>query len=141
MIERRLTVSPLEPQSSNFPQARQAILAKRTVTNKKTGQEVTGGRYFISSISPGEASPRQMARLVRGHWTVENNIHWLRDAVGREDTCRLRNPNAACALALLRTALLAPVRAAGHQSLTQFQETCAKNQQNALQIIAFQRLA
>ena len=93
-----------------------------------------------SSIAPGQATPHQMGRLIRGHWTVENNIHWLRDAVGREDTCRLRNRNAACAPALLRTALLAPVRAAGHRSLTQFQEACAKDRAIAVHLIAYQRL-
>lgn len=118
----------------------QAVRAERTVTHKKTGEVTEGVRYFISSIAPGELSPRQIARLVRGHWTVENNIHWLRDAVGREDTCRLRNRNAACALALLRTALLAPVRAAGHESLTQLQEICAKDRAIAVHLIAYQRL-
>ena len=53
---------------------------------------------------------------------------------------RLRNPNAACALALLRTALLAPVRAAGHQSLTQLQETCGKDRTIAVHLMAYQRL-
>lgn len=114
--------------------------AERTVTNKKTEEETEGVRFYISSIAPGQATPHQMGRLIRGHWTVENNIHWLRDAVGREDSCRLRNRNAACALALLRTVLLAPVRAAGHRSLTQFQETCAKDRAIAVHLIAYQRL-
>ncbi len=82
-----------------------------------------------------------MARLVRGHWAVENNIHWVRDAVGREDQCRLRHANAACALALLRTALLAPVRAAGRESLTLFHEICAEDRSKAVNLIAYQRLA
>ena len=50
-----------------------------------------------------------MAKLIRGHWTVENNIHWLRDFVGHEDRSRTHDPNAACVLALLPTALPAPV--------------------------------
>lgn len=141
MIERRTAVSELDAGSSNFPHARQAVRAERTVTDKKTGTVTEGVRQYVSSIAPGERPPRQMARLVRGHWTVENNIHWLRDAVGREDACRLRHPGAACALALLRTALLAPVRAAGHESLTQFHESCAENKAIAVDLIAYQRLA
>ena len=141
MIERRAAVSELEAESSSFPHARQAVRAERTVTDKKTGAVTDGVRQYISSIAPGERTPRQMARLVRGHWSVENNIHWLRDAVGREDNCRLRHPGAACALALLRTALLAPVRAAGHESLTLFHESCAENRSIAVGLIAYQRLA
>ena len=151
MIERRTAVSRLAAERSNFAHARQAVRAGRTVTNKKTGEVTNGARLYISSIPANERSPRQMARLVRGHWTVEpersgdsrrqNNIPWLRDAVGREDTCRQRNSNAACVLALLRTALLAPVRAAGHESLTLFQESCAANRSKAVHLIAYQRLA
>lgn len=141
MIERRTAVSVLAAQSSNFAHARQAVRAERTVTNKKTGEVINGARQYVSSIATDERSPRQMARLVRGHWTVENNIHWLRDAVGREDQSRQRHPGAACALALLRTALLAPVRAAGHESLTRFNESCAENRSNAVNLIAYQRLA
>jgi predicted transposase YbfD/YdcC len=117
------------------------VLAERTVTNKKTGAVITGTRLYISSIEPASASRASLGRLVRGHWTVENNIHWLRDAVGREDQCRLRHANAACALALLRTALLAPVRAAGHHSLTQLHEACARDKREAVSLIAYQRLA
>lgn len=141
MIERRTAVSVLEAESSNFAHARQAVRAERTVTNKKTGEVINGARLYVSSIATDERSPRQMARLVRGHWTVENQIHWLRDAVGREDTCRQRNSNAACVLALLRTALLAPVRAAGQESLTLFQESCAEDRSKAVNLIAYQRLA
>ena len=141
MIQRRTAVSGLDAGGSNFPHVRQAVRAERTVTNKKTGAVTGGVRQYISSIAPGERTPRQMARLVRGHWSVENNIHWLRDAVGREDNCRQRHPGAACALALLRTTLLAPVRAAGHESLTLFHESCAENRALAVDLIAYQRLA
>ena len=81
----------------------------------------------------GETHPRAL--------DVENNIHWLRDAVGHEDRSRTHDPNAACVLALLRTALLAPVRAAGHLSLTQSMETFAKTPRRALAILLNQRLA
>lgn len=123
------------------------VRAERKVTHKKSGVEKEGTRFFISSLElrpaagSSRASPAHFAKLVRGHWTVENNIHWLRDAVGFEDRCRLRDPNAACALALLRTALLAPLRAAGHLSLTQAMEDCAKNPRLALAVLLHQRLA
>ena len=124
------------------------VRAERKVTHKKSGVEKTGVRLYISSLeltgrpaSTGRASPALFAKAIRGHWAVENNIHWLRDAVGFEDRCRSRDPNAACALALLRTALLAPVRAAGHLSLTESMENCAENPRLAVAILLHQRLA
>ena len=141
MIERRTAVCALEAVNIGFAHARQAVRAEREVTRKRTGGVTAGVRHYVSSIAPEQSNPSRMARLVRGHWTVENNIHWLRDAVGREDGCRLRDNNAASALALLRTALLAPVRAAGHESLTRLQESCAKDRDVAVRLITLQRLA
>ena len=128
--------------------------AERKVTDKKSGIEKTGVRHFISSLefkqSPytgigigigiGQASPALFATLIRGHWTVENNIHWLRDAVGFEDRCRSRDPNAACVLALLRTALIAPLRAGNHLSLTRATEDFARNPSLAVTLLLRQRL-
>jgi len=36
-------------------------------------------RYFISSIDPGTVTPDDLLRLVRGHWQVENCLHWMKD--------------------------------------------------------------
>ena len=81
-----------------------------------------------------------MGGLVRGHWCVENNVHWIRDAVCREDTCRSRDPNSACVLALLRTALLGVVRASGRESLTEAIESFAADRALAVSLIRNQRL-
>jgi predicted transposase YbfD/YdcC len=135
---------PVDSERTGFAHARQAVLSRREVTRKKTGEVTAGRRLFISSVTfarhPRHNAAR-LAQLVRGHWTVENNIHWLRDAVGREDACRCRHHNQAAALALLRTALLAPVRAAGHHSLTAAVELFAQNKTAALRIIKYQRFA
>ena len=58
----------------------------------------------------------------------------------KEDRTRQRNPNAAQALGLLRTALLAPVRKAGRTSLTQATEDFAANKWGATRIIVNQHL-
>ena len=59
---------------------------------------------------------------------VENPKHWRRDALWGEDPCRLRNKNAACALALLRTALLRPVlRCGGGPTKTIFERVAARS--------------
>jgi predicted transposase YbfD/YdcC len=50
-------------------------------------------RYFISSLSVLDATT--MARYVRGHWGVENNLHWQLDVSFNEDQCRVRTNHAA----------------------------------------------
>jgi len=149
VIERQLALAAVRSESICFAHAQSVVRAERTVTHKKSGVEKPGARHYISSLQPagkpvagrGRASPALFAKLVRGHWSVENNIHWLRDAVGFEDRCRSKDANAACALALLRTALLAPVRAAGHHKLTEAMENFARNPRLALAILLHQRLA
>jgi predicted transposase YbfD/YdcC len=117
LIERELSAVPLRSQSANFPHVAQAVCARRKTTHQKSGQETIGTRHYLTSRSASQAPRPRLAMLVRGHWTVENNIHWLRDAVWNEDACRTHDPNTACALALLRTALLAPAIAAPNKPL------------------------
>jgi predicted transposase YbfD/YdcC len=67
-------------------------------------REVGGGRtttshYYISS-HPGTAA--EFARWVRGHWDIENGLHWVLDVVFREDRSRVREDNAGTNLAMIR---------------------------------------
>jgi predicted transposase YbfD/YdcC len=52
--------------------------------NDKIQEEVT---YFISSLPP---EVKRIARLVRGHWGIENTLHWTLDVVFGEDQSRIR---------------------------------------------------
>ena len=98
-------------------------------------------RYWVGSLEPGSDSPRYLAQVCRGYWSVENKNHWKRDAVWGEDRSRVRNPNIAQALALIRCALLAPLARSGFESLPVALETLARDQSQALTLIRNQRLA
>jgi predicted transposase YbfD/YdcC len=56
-------------------------------------------RYFISSL---ESNAKQLARVVRSHWQIENTLHWVLDITFREDDCRVRKGNGAQNFAILR---------------------------------------
>ena len=56
-------------------------------------------RYYLCSI---EVNAGKFARAARGHWGVENSLHWVLDVCFREDDCRVRSGNAPENLAILR---------------------------------------
>jgi predicted transposase YbfD/YdcC len=72
------------------------IEAARKVLGQATTVE---RRYFISSLA---ADAKQALRAVRGHWQVENSLHWVLDVAFREDACRTRTGYAPENLATLR---------------------------------------
>jgi predicted transposase YbfD/YdcC len=63
------------------------------------GKTTTERRYYLSSLSLDVAT---FARAVRGHWGVENKLHWVMDVCFREDQSRARTGYAAENLATLR---------------------------------------
>lgn len=67
-------------------------------------------RYFIASLSADQVSPGQLMRLVRGHWCVENRLHFVKDRWWDEDRQWSVRPGLAERLASLRDAALAALR-------------------------------
>jgi predicted transposase YbfD/YdcC len=62
-------------------------------------EETTERRYFISSLG---ANAEESLRAVRGHWAIENELHWCLDIGFREDESRVREATAAENLATVR---------------------------------------
>ncbi len=58
--------------------------------------------HGITNLTPSEADADQLAALVRGHWSIENSIHWVRDMTYGEDAHRARTGNAPAVLACIR---------------------------------------
>jgi predicted transposase YbfD/YdcC len=64
-------------------------------------------RYLITSLGSDEVSPRRLMDLVRGHWGVENGLHFIKDRWWDEDRQWSLRPGLAERLAMLRDAALA----------------------------------
>jgi predicted transposase YbfD/YdcC len=60
--------------------------------------------YGVTSLSRAQAGAADLLALVRGHWGIENKLHWVRDETLGEDRCRARKGAAAQALAAIRNA-------------------------------------
>jgi len=82
---------------------------------EKDGEETGDVRYYISSL---RRHGKRFARLVRGHWGIENTLHWSLDMTFREDDSRVRARRLAENLAWLRRLALTLIKQhPGKQSL------------------------
>ena len=86
---------------------RTLVLVLRVVTCPVSGVETVEVRHFISSLRP---SARRLAGIIRGHWAIENGLHWVLDVVFREDARRLYDRTAAENVGLLNRLAMSLLR-------------------------------
>jgi predicted transposase YbfD/YdcC len=67
------------------------------------GQETEEIVYYLSSLPP---KVKQFARAVRGHWGIENRLHWSLDVIFAEDQSRVRKDHSPLNLGLIRRLVL-----------------------------------
>jgi predicted transposase YbfD/YdcC len=67
-------------------------------------------RHLITSLGADEVSPERLMGLVRGHWSVENGLHFLKDRWWDEDRQWSIRPGLAERLAMLRDSALTALR-------------------------------
>lgn len=72
-----------------FPSLRALVRVDRR-TRRRGGAVTVQTRYFATSLDPSTVSAMGLLRLIRGHWCVENNLHYEKDRWWDEDrhTCR-----------------------------------------------------
>ena len=105
----RRTVQAVEaPAWIDFPGAAQVIRIRRTRTVK--GRKHVEVVHLICSLPMDQAQPEAIASWARGHWTIENRLHWVRDVVFDEDRHQLRTRNGPQIMAALRNLAISLIR-------------------------------
>ncbi len=110
-----------------FPRVRQAAritrIITRTVTTRHGRERVTSTKtstetvYIVTSLTAREAAPRHIAAYVRGHWAIENKVHWVRDVTLREDASKVRAASRPRVLATLRNLAIGLIRQSGRTGI------------------------
>lgn len=92
------------PETHEWAQLNTIIVTDRIISNLSTGKTSAERQYHISSLSSPAAN--LVAAAIRGHWSVENNLHWQLDVSFGEDSCLAANRNAAQNLSTVRKTAL-----------------------------------
>jgi predicted transposase YbfD/YdcC len=82
---------------SGWPDAAAVVLVNRA--RDVGGERASTSHYYLTSYA-GKAG--EIAGFIRGHWGIENGLHWVLDVVFREDRSRVRQGNAGSNLAMIR---------------------------------------
>ncbi len=112
---RTLRVAPCD--DTLFPGARQVFRLRRDtggLDGVRTTKEIIHG---IVSVGADQASPLHLNAYARGHWAVENRLHWTRDVTFHEDNSQLRTGSAPRVAASFRNLSLNTFRLAGRANI------------------------
>ena len=116
---------------SGLAAAAQVAQLRRTVTanGKKTVEVV----YLITSDR--DADPATLATWVRGHWEIENRLHWVRDVTYQEDKSLVRTGNAPRVMASLRGLAISLLRIDAHSNIAAANRHHARDPQRTLKLL------
>ena len=78
---------------------------------------------------------QELLQLARGHWTVENRLHWVRDVTYDEDRSQVRTLGGPRMMATLRNLAISLLRLAGAHYIAKAIRWCARDASRCLRLI------
>lgn len=138
----RIEIRTLETSTSladylDWPGVAQVMRRHSQRTNirlNKTSVKIT---YAITSLPMDLASAEQLAAIWRSHWTIENQVHYVRDVTFREDACHVRTGSAPHALAAFRNAVISLFRLQHWRSIPDAIDYYSASLDRTLSLIGF----
>lgn len=117
----------------DWPGLGQVCRIERQVTHHGETRRETA--YAITSATPHQAGPRRLLRWWRGHWEIENRLHWVRDVTFDEDRSQVRTGAGPQVLAALRNTAIGSLRRAGHRNIAEATRFYAAHPRPALRLL------
>lgn len=94
----------------DWPGLAQVCRIERTVKHVASGKVSSEISYAVTSLAPHQASAKDLLKYNRGHWGIENRLHWVRDVVFAEDASQARCGHIPENTATLRNAAISAIR-------------------------------
>jgi hypothetical protein len=119
----------------DFPYAAQVFTLRREVTEMVAQKSRCETVHGLSSLPVERATPACLLALSRGHWTIENRLHWVRDVTFDEDRSRVRTGAGAQVMASIRNLAISLLRLAGARYIAPALRHCARSDPQTLRLI------
>ncbi len=135
---RRLETSDGLVGYSDWPGLMQVFQLERQVITKKTGEVREEGVAGVTSLDPDRAAAARLLGLVRGHWRIENQSHWVRDVTFDEDRSQVRCGSIPQVMTTLRNTAIGLMRRAGYTNIAAACRRLAAQPALALKLIGIE---
>jgi predicted transposase YbfD/YdcC len=130
---RTLQVMPVPP-GLPFPHVKQVFLIERTVTDLNGTPLSNVAILGVTSLNTTRGTPRLIAQAVRGQWKIEV-VHWIRDAIYREDDSKTHTKSGPRVMAALRNLAIGALRLAGRNDIAEATRWAARNMERPFTIL------
>jgi len=91
--------------------------------------------YGLTSLTPDKAGPPRLAGHVRGHWSIQNKLHWVRDVTFDEDRSQVRVGSGPRVMATLRNLAISALRLAGQTNIARGLRWASRDPARALALL------
>jgi len=135
LTTRTLRASTLLNEYLNSPGLEQVYEYQTHREHLATGEITHDTQYGITSLTPEKATAKDLLTLRRGHWTIENKLHWARDVIFREDASQVRTAAIPQVMAALRNTVLSVFRFNGYTKITHTLRFFAEKPKPAVKLI------
>jgi predicted transposase YbfD/YdcC len=133
--QRRLVATSMLNEYLGWPSLEQVFKIEREVEEITTGHKRSEVSYGITSLTREEASAERLMELVRGHWGIENGLHYRKDKTLKEDGCRLRRGEGAQVMAVINNLIIGLVLRQGTRNLAEARRRYSAYPLEALNLI------
>lgn len=134
--QRTTRVAPVTDKSAiTFPYAAQVFRIRRDVgglDGQRTTKEIA---HCITSLTPEQATPADLAAYIRRHWQIENRLHWVRDVSFDEDRSNVRTGSGPHVMASLRNLAISALRLHGYTNIAEGLRWAGRNPARSMEIL------
>jgi predicted transposase YbfD/YdcC len=121
-----------------WPHLRQICCVERHRLHVRRGQIIATEmevRYYVTSLAPEQADAKALLALTRGHWGIENRVHYVRDVTFDEDRSQMRTGAIPQTFAACRNLVIGLLRRAGSVNIAATLRTYAARPADAALLV------